>query len=187
MVTGRIIGSWALPVAAMMLPACTVRNVDFSKMQRPGRPAQLDAYGDFVGSWTWTARVLNGGGEWSGTATWDWILDQRCLQGRITARSGKTEFDSSGIWSWNPRTSDYEWWMFNSWGYPQAGTATYDPAKKRWVMKYRSTGLDGTRSVGKYEMTFVDKDTLDWRMVEWADPLHLIKKTEMTGTYKRKR
>nr|NIP84766.1 hypothetical protein [Planctomycetales bacterium] len=53
-------------------------------------------------------------------------------------------------------------------------------------MKYVSVGLDGTTSYGYYQMKVVDDDTLDWEMVEWADALHLAKKLEMTGTYKRK-
>ncbi len=53
-------------------------------------------------------------------------------------------------------------------------------------MDYKSVGLDGTTSYGRYHMTVVDDDTLDWRMEEWADGLHLVKKMEMKGTYKRK-
>lgn len=185
MVRGSIVFSAALAAAG-----CSIRHVDISSLERPARPAELDAFNDFVGSWTWTANVVEGdetGSAWSGTATWEWILDQRCLQGRITSRSGQTEFDSSGIWSWNPKTHRYAWWMFNSWGYPQAGSAKYDGAKKHWTMNYKGTGLDGSHSHGRYEMTVVDKDTLHWRMVEWADWMHLIKKVEMAGTYKRKK
>ncbi len=54
-------------------------------------------------------------------------------------------------------------------------------------MKYKSIGLDGTTSYGSYSMKVADNDTLEWRLQEWADMMHLFKKLEMTGTYKRVR
>ena len=125
--------------------------------------------------------------EWRGQAEWHWTLDNRALHGDMSAQSGQTKFDATGIWSWHPKTKKYIWWMFNNWGYPQEGRATYDATAKSWRMVYRSVGLDGTTSYGQYRMTVVDNDTLDWRVSEWADPLRLIKKLEMKGTYRRQK
>ncbi len=178
----------AIPVVSGL--GCTARNVDLSQIDRPPRSAKLDAYEVFVGSWNWEAQMLNAdqkGKEWSGTAQWEWALDKRCLRGTLVAKSQDHQFEASGIWSWHPTRKTYVWWMFNNWGYPQEGSATYDEQAKRWTMNYRSVGLDGTKSYGRHIMTVVDRDTLDWRAEEWADPLRLIKKMEMEGTYKRQR
>jgi hypothetical protein len=76
--------------------------------------------------------------------------------------------------------------MFNDWGFPQQGYAKYDQAKRQWVMNYKSIGLDGTRSQGRYIMRVVDNNTLEWELDEWAGPFRLIKKLEMQGTYTRR-
>ena len=178
-----------LTATAILGPGCTVSNVDFSTIHRPARAPQLDAFDAFVGSWNWQATVLNTEGEgkeWSGTADWQWTLDKQALHGRMTSSSGDTRFEAAGIWSWHPKHKRYIWWMFNNWGYPQEGTARYDCSTKTWRMDYTSVGLDGTTSHGRYWMTVADKDTLDWRMEEWADVLHMIKKLEMKGRYTRK-
>lgn len=179
----------ALIVAAMMIvPGCTVPNVDFSTINRPDRAPELDAYNVFVGSWTWEAEMLNAverDRSWSGTAEWSWILDKRCLRGEISSRSEHTEFTAAGIWSWNPKSKQYIWTMFNNWGYPQNGRAKFDAVTASWDMDYRSIGLDGTTSYGRHRIRVVDDDTLAWDLSEWADALHTIKKMEMRGTYKR--
>lgn len=179
-----------LPAVLLMATGCTVPNVNFSDIQRPMRAAELDAYDVFVGSWDWEAEMVNAeeaNRQWNGRAEWAWTLDRRCLEGRMSAKSGDTEFDSLGVWSWHPKQKKYIWWMFNNWGFPQNGTASYDEDLRQWTMKYKSVGLDGTTSHGKYEMNVVDNDTLDWRAEEWADSLHTVKKLDMTGTYKRRR
>ena len=177
-----------LPLGAMLVAGCAAPKLDFSKLVRPPRAAELDAYDTFVGSWTWEATVLNSvdpEDKWTGTATWRWILDRRCLHGVMSVRSAHADFDADGIWSWDAKAKKYRWSMFNSWGYPQEGTADYCSQTRSWTMRYRSIGLDGGSSYGRYIMTVVDDDTLDWQLVEWADPLHVFKKIEMSGTYKR--
>jgi hypothetical protein len=169
---------------------CTARNVDFSTIDRPPRASELDAFNVFVGTWDWEAEMVNAAEsskQWKGSAQWQWGLDDRCLQGEMSAQSADATFKSAGVWSWHPKKKKYIWWMFNNWGYPQQGTATYDPVTRAWRMPYRSIGLDGTTSYGRYDMRAVDNDTLEWGMVEWADPLHMVKKAEMTGTYTRRR
>jgi hypothetical protein len=54
-------------------------------------------------------------------------------------------------------------------------------------MTFKSVGLDGTTSFGRYQMTVVNNDTLDWHLDEWADGMHLVKKMEMKGSYKRRK
>ena len=54
-------------------------------------------------------------------------------------------------------------------------------------MRYRSVGLDGTKSYGRYTIRVIDENTLDWRQQEWADPMYLIPKMELRGVYKRRR
>ncbi len=177
-------------VAVWMASGCAAPKVDFSSLERPGRAAELDAYNVFVGSWVWEAEVLNaeaGDKAWTGKAEWKWTLDKRCLHGMMSAKSASAEFEAAGIWSWHPRKKNYIWWMFNNWGYPQEGTATYDAESRCWKMTYESVGLDGTTSYGQYKMKVINNDTLDWRMDEWADMTHLMKKLEMTGRYKRAR
>ncbi len=177
-------------IVVFLAPGCVAPRVDFGEIQRPPRSPKLDAYNIFVGSWTWEAEMLNADGAdrtWNGTAEWHWTLDKRTLQGVMSAKSERTGFEAAGVWSWHPKSKKYIWGMFNNWGYPQAGTARYDADAKRWQMNYRSVGLDGTTSYGWYRMTVVDNDTLDWSVKEWADPLHLIPKMEMKGTYKRQR
>lgn len=175
----------------VVLPSgCAAPNVDLSSFQRPERPTELDAFDVFVGSWTWKAVTVTAdrdGPKWSGMAEWTWALDKRVLEGRMEARSGDTEFKASGAWSWHPRRKEYIWWMFNNWGYPQEGTASYDRNSQTWTMKYQSVGLDGTTSYGRYTMKVIGRDTLDWSVTEWADPLHLVRKMEMSGTYTRKK
>ena len=175
-------------VMVLLVGACGAPKVDFSAIKRPTRAVELDAYNPFVGSWTWEAKLLNAEGtdtDWSGTAVWKWSLDKRCLVGDISSKSERAEFNATGIWSWHPTQKKYIWWMFNNWGFPQQGTAKYDEATKTWTMPYTSVGLDGTTSYGCFRMQAVDNDTLDWCMVEWADALHLVKKLEMKGAYKR--
>jgi hypothetical protein len=164
--------------------------VDFSKIERPERAGELDAYDVFVGKWTWEAELANAEGadkKWTGRAEWRWALDNRCLHGVMAAKSANAEFEAAGIWSWHPKSKKYIWWMFNNWGYPQEGTARYDKDKRTWAMSYKSVGLDGTASFGEYTMSVVDDNTLDWSVVEWADAMHMAKKMEMTGTYKRQK
>ena len=183
----RVIVS-VVPVAALLLAGCAASNVDFSSIERPDRATELDAYNVFVGKWDWQAETLNADDahkNWTGTAEWRWTLDQRCLEGEMSAASGDTKFETAGIWSWHPKKKKYIWSMFNNWGYPQEGSATYCAETKHWKMKYKSVGLDGTASYGLYEMTVEDNDTLTWRMDEW-DAWHMVKKLEMTGTYKRR-
>ncbi len=187
--TVRTMVALLTPIGILISMGCAASKVDFSKIERPPRPAQLDAFNVFVGYWDWEAEMTNAKGadrNWSGTAEWTWTLDNRCLHGTMSAKTENASFDAAGIWSWNPKSKKYLWWMFNNWGYPQEGTASYDDETRCWRMNYTSIGLDGTTSHGRYRMTVVDNDTLDWQMEEWADPFHLIKKMEMTGSYKRK-
>ena len=189
----RTLAILLIPVLAVALTGCTARNVDFSQIKQPARAPELDAYNAFVGDWNWTAEVVNAEGaskHWKGTASWQWTLDNRCLHGTMSSKTADAQFDTAGIWSWHPTRKKYIWWMFNNWGFPQAGTAKYcdncPGCKGCWKMKYRSVGLDGTPSYGLYTMKVVDKDTLEWTMNEWVDAMHTIKKIEMVGTYKRK-
>lgn len=176
------------PVLLLVLTGCTVQRVNFADFARPSRAAELEAFETFVGKWTWDAVMLNATDTdkaWTGTAEWKWILDKRGLAGQISGKSANTEFDAQGIWSWHPRSHKYVWRMFNNWGYPQEGNATYDATTQTWNMKYVGIGLDGTRSYGRHRMTVVDSKTLEWDVIEWADPAHLVVKMEMRGTYKR--
>ncbi len=176
--------------AVMVVSGCAAPQIDFSALQQPARAAELAAYDVFVGKWIWEADVANAEGadkHWTGDAKWEWTLDDRCLHGVLSAKGAHAEFKAAGVWSWHPKDNKYIWWMFNNWGYPQQGTAKYDEATKTWTMPYQSVGLDGTTSHGCFTMKTVDNDTLDWSMVEWADMLHMVKKLEMTGTYKRQK
>lgn len=181
---------WAmLIISAGLLCGCAAPKVDFSKIKQPARPAELDAYDVFIGSWTWDAEMLNADAPdhlLSGAAEWKWTLDKRSLNGHFVSQNQSTRFEAEGKWSWHPTEKTYLWGMFNNWGYPQRGVANYDAAAKSWRMDYKSVGLDGTTSYGRYTMTVVDGNTLDWTMVEWADLLHTVKKVEMTGKYTRK-
>ena len=186
----RRIAVLAIPAVAFLVVGCASPTIDFSGIERPPRAAEMDAYKAFVGEWIWGAEVVNAEGankEWIGEAKWEWTLDQRCLRGSISAKSSNASFESSGIWSWHPTQKKYIWWMFNDWGYPQAGTACYDAETKCWKMSFKSVGLDGTPSYGHYEMKFVSDDVLEWTLYEWADGMHLFPKLEMKGTYKRAR
>jgi len=183
------IGTVLLGMAALLMQGCAAPNVNFAEIQRPARAPELDAYNDFVGSWNWEAEMVTAegpGDKWTGSAEWKWTLDDMTLHGLLSARTEDAEFDAAGVWSWHPKKRKYIWWMFNNWGYPQEGTAKYDAANKHWTMDYKAVGLDGTNSYGRYEMTVLDQNTLDWRVTEWADVLHMIKKMEMTGAYTRK-
>ncbi len=186
--TRRSILAIVTAVTAGMLVGCAASNVDLASVKRPDRAPELDAYQTFVGSWTWQAETIvpeDSDTKWSGTAEWEWELDKRCLEGEIFSKSDKAEFKATGIWSWHPTRKKYMWWMFNDWGFPQQGTASYCSESKSWRMDYKSVGLDGTASTGRYEMKVVDDDTLEWTMIEWS-PFHLVKKLELKGTYKRK-
>ncbi len=181
-------------VGGALLQGCAAPNVDFSSIKRPARAAELDNYNIFVGTWDWEAEMLNtdeANKDWKGTAQWRWTLDKRYLHGTMSAKNATTEFEAAGIWSWHPKKHQYIWWMFNNWGYPQEGTATYSESCNGgctcWKMKYKSIGLDGTPSYGSYCMRVVDHDTLKWCNVEYADALRTIKKVEMRGTYKRRK
>ncbi len=186
--TGKFVAS-AMAGVAVWFAGCAAPTVDFSQIERPARPAELDAYKVFEGEWTWEAEVVNAEGEdkeWTGEASWGWALEDRWLHGQMSAKSANAEFEAGGIWGWHPQKKKYVWWMFNNWGYPQEGTASYNEESKTWCMKYTSVGLDGTTSYGCYCVTVAGDDTLEWKMVEWADALHTFKKLEMTGTYTRK-
>ena len=176
-----------LPLA--LIVGCASPKVDFAKIQRPARAAELDAFSVFVGNWNWEADVVSPAEEqdkhWTGSAQWDWTLDQTALHGRLSAKCARAEFESEGLWGRNPKTRKYEWSMFNNWGYPQDGTAHYDAASKTWTMSYNSIGLDGTASRGMYEMRVVDDNTLDWHLHE-KDSMGMVTKLEMKGTYRRK-
>ncbi|MFQ5590325.1 MAG: hypothetical protein ACE5HE_04090 [Phycisphaerae bacterium] len=189
MSTTRTIAVLALAGVVEFAAGCAASRVDFASIERPARSAMLDAYDVFVGSWSWDAEMVYPDTQdtaWSGTADWSWTLDKRCLKGHMSAKSAHAEFESEGVWSRHPKTGKYIWWMFNNWGCPQQGTAKYCKKCKSWCMSYKSVGLDGTTSHGRYTITVVDNDTLDWTMTEWADALHMIKKIELKGTYKRK-
>ncbi len=169
---------------------CTAKNVDLSTMQRPARAPALDAFDVFVGDWTWEAEMVNAASDdksWTGTSSWSWTLDKRCLLGKMSAKCKSASFSSEGIWSWHPKKHQYIWWMFNDWGYPQQGRAKFNEACNCWCMDYESVGLDGTNSFGRYIVTIKDNDTLDWNMTEWADPFHTVTKMELKGTYKRRK
>lgn len=177
-----------IPIAALLMQGCAAKKIDFANIQSPPRAAELDAYNVFIGSWDWNAEMVtsDGSGEkWTGTAKWEWTLDDRTLHGLLSAKSPNAEFDAAGVWSWHPKKKKYIWSMFNNWGYPQEGTAKYDSDKKQWTMDYKAVGLDGTTSYGRYQVTVVDENKLDWCAKEWADPLHLITKMEMKGAYTR--
>jgi hypothetical protein len=184
------VGSAVIWVGMASIVGCAAPKVDFSNIKQPARPSELEAFDVFVGSWTWEAEVLNAEDpdkKWTGTAEWKWTLDKRCLRGAFQSQSQRTKFEAEGIWSWHPTKKKYIWGMFNNWGYPQRGDATYNATSKSWCMDYKSVGLDGTTSYGRYNMTVADNNTLDWKMVEWADGLHTAKKVEMTGKYTRKK
>lgn len=183
LLAGAIVG------CAWTIGGCAAPKVDFATIVRPEAPPELAAYNVFVGEWTWEAVMLNAEGagqQWNGTAEWSWILDGRALRGTLMAESGETTFEAIGTWSWHPKKKRYFWGMINNWGYPQHGVAYYDEDAKSWRMDFKSVGLDGTTSYGRYRMTVVDDNTLDWSLTEWADPVHMFKKLEMNGTYKRK-
>jgi hypothetical protein len=180
---------WAVPLVALLASGCAAPKIDFANIKQPARAAELDKYNVFVGQWTWEAELLNAQGadkQWTGTAEWKWTLDNRCLHGTMSAKCPDAKFDSAGVWSWHPKDKKYIWWMFNNWGYPQEGTATYDETNKCWSMDYKSVGLDGTSSFGRYTMKVVDPKTLEWTMHEWVDFTHMTSKMEMKGTYKKK-
>lgn len=168
---------------------CTVRNVDVGSFSRPDRPAELSAYDVFVGDWDWEAKTVVSEGQgqsWRGTAEWRWTLDRRALHGKMSAQGGELRFEVEGYWGWHPRSKRYFWRMINNWGYPQEGSAGYDRANEKWTMHFKSVGLDGTTSYGRHTMSVVDQNTLAWDVIEWADPLHLIQKVHMKGTYRRR-
>ena len=174
----------------LVCSACAKPKIDLGQITRPERSGELDAYQVFVGEWKWEAEMLNAEGadrKWNGTAEWHWGLDRRYLMGSMKSKSERAQFESSGVWSWHPTRKEYRWWMFNDWGYPQEGKAKYDERNRSWQMPYISCGLDGTTSHGEYCVTVVDNNTLQWTAVEWADALHMVKKMEMRGTYKRAR
>ncbi len=178
----------AVVVGGAALAGCAPRNVDFTRIKRPPRAEQLDAYDIFVGSWDWEAEMLNAEGpnkKWTGKASWRWTLDKRCLHGQLSGESGETRYESAGIWSWHPKSRKYIWWMFNDWGYPQQGSASYNAKTRVWIMPYESIGLDGTTSYGRYMMKVKDNDTLEWRMEESVDMAHWFPKIRMEGVYKR--
>jgi hypothetical protein len=178
-----------LPVVMLGSTGCAVKSVDLSTFDRPARAPELSAYDVFVGEWNWEAEMLNateGGRHWKGTAEWEWTLDNRYLHGTMSATSPDAQFEAEGFWGWHPKSKKYTWAMYNNWGYPQHGKAKYHSADRHWKMRYKSVGLDGSTSYGRYEMKVIDNNTLEWTMVEWADPFHMVKKTEMTGTYRRR-
>ena len=184
------VGSAVSLVVVWSIVGCAAPKVDFSNIKQPARPSELENYDVFVGSWAWEAEMLNAEDpdkKWTGTAEWKWTLDKRCLRGTFQSQSQRTKFEAEGIWSWHPTEKRYIWGMFNNWGYPQRGVAKYNAASKCWCMDYTSVGLDGTTSHGRYCLTVTDNNTLDWKMVEWADALHTVKKVEMTGKYTRKK
>ena len=173
---------------AIALCGCGDKTVDMSQIQKPARPAELDNYNVFVGKWDWKAEMLNADAahrNWSGTAEWEWALDNRGLHGRMMSSGGNISFESAGLWSVHPKSKKYVWWMFNNWGYMQNGKASYDADTRTWKMPFKSTGLDGTASEGEYRITVVDNNTLKWELHEWA-MMHMAKKIEMKGTYTRK-
>ena len=177
------------PILVLVTSGCASSKMQVAGLARPPRSEKLDAYQVFVGSWDWQADTVGPEGaqdHWTGTAKWEWTLDNRCLIGTMTAKSSDASFESTGIWSWHPTRKRYIWWMFNNWGYPQEGSARYEESTRRWIMSYTSVGLDGTTSYGRHVITVEDENTLKWHMKEWADILHLIPKVEMTGTYKRR-
>lgn len=179
-----------LGAGMIFLAGCSAKKIDLGNINRPQRSGELDAYQIFVGEWKWEAELLNAEGpdrKWSGTAEWHWALDKRYLLGSMKSRSERASFEAMGVWSWHPTQNKYRWWMFNDWGYPQEGDATYNDKTRTWVMPYTSVGLDGTTSHGRYSVTVADNNTLEWTSVEWADAMHSIKKMEMRGTYKRAR
>ena len=181
--------SLAGSILVLATAGCASSNARVADLTRPARAEKLDAYQVFVGSWDWQADTVGPDGaqdHWTGTAKWEWTLDNRCLRGTMTAKSSDASYDATGMWSWHPTRKRYIWWMFNNWGYPQEGSARYDESTKRWIMSYTSVGLDGTTSYGRHEISVEDENTLEWHMQEWADALHLITKIEMTGTYKRR-
>lgn len=178
----------SLVLVALNTLGCTPRSVSPDMLSRPARAEQLEALNVFVGAWTWDAEIVKAEPavkKWSGTASWTWTLDGRCLKGDMASQCGTARFASSGMWGWDGRARRYVWSMYNDWGHPQQGTASYNAKTGKWVMPYRSIGLDGTPSYGRYLMTVVDNNTLEWEMVEWADRLHFIRKMEMHGTYRR--
>jgi hypothetical protein len=174
--------------SGVLLAGCGPVDVDFSKIQKPKPADELKPLDRFVGNWTWQAERSTGDGAvetWNGQASWKWVLGDMQLYGDLSV-SGPTSFQASGYWGWHPIRKTYIWHMHNDWGYPQEGTATYDDAAKSWTMNYKGIGLDGTDSWGRYVLTWVDDDTIEWSWTEWADAFRLIKKVEMTGAYKRK-
>jgi hypothetical protein len=177
-------------LAAAVLAGCGAPKVDYAKIQKPARSADLDVYNVFVGTWDWKAEIVNAADpadkNWSGMAAWEWALDNRALHGMMEAHSERTKFEAAGLWTVHPKSGKYMWWMFNNWGYPQEGSARYDAETKTWTMQYTSVGLDGTTSHGEYTMKVVNPSLLDWHMTEWADGLHMVKKIEMNGTYTKK-
>lgn len=190
----RSVVALVVPILGLWSSGCSVSVVNLSSFKRPPRAPQLDAYDNFVGQWDWEAEVVGeteGASSWKGKAEWKWALDKRYLHGTMSAESDDAKFEAAGVWSWHPKRKKYVWSMFNNWGYPQHGTARYCKACCAgggcWRMDYKGVGLDGTTSYGRYTMCEKDSDTLDWSMIEWADPLHIIKKTEMKGTYKRRK
>lgn len=179
-----------MSAAVVAASGCASLSKRIVEIQPPPRPAELDVYEKFVGTWDWEAEMVGaedpGTKHWSGTAEWSWSLEKRFLHGSMSSRSERLSFDATGLWSWHPTKKKHYWWMFNNWGYPQEGTANYNPERQRWAMSYTSVGLDGTRSYGRYLLEHVSADRIDWRMIEWADPFRLVKKMEMIGSYKRK-
>lgn len=186
----RRLTGFSAALAGLALLGCEAPKIDFSTIQRPARPAELDAFDVFVGDWTWEADVENAEGpdkHWTGTAKWEWTLDNRCLHGLLSAKTANASFNAAGIWSWHPRDKEYIWWMFNDWGFPQQGTARYDKANQSWDMTFKSVGLDGTPSYGRYTMKVVDHNTLEWTLEEHADMGRtMMPKMKMKGTYKRR-
>lgn len=189
MIRRRALMTWLGVVSLGLWGGCTPKRVHLGELTKPARSAELDAYSVFVGTWDWTATMPTADGDktWTGTAEWNWTLDKRCLYGHLSSKTTGTAFEADGIWTWHPTKKKYHWWIFNDWGYPQEGTATWDAKGRKWTMPYTSVGLDGTTSHGRYVLTVTDPNTIEWRMQEWADALHTIKKVEMTGGYTRRR
>ncbi len=176
-------------VSLMALAGCQRPPMD---MKPPQRPAELDELNVWVGRWESTGECRMGDSpeaiacSSSNTVTWE--ADRWILVERFEGKMGDEEHvcRGVGVYTWNPKTRQYESWWFDSHGGVGKGTWRYDANTKTWTAKAKSQNpVTGMSSVGEGTVKMPDNNTIEWTWTEW-DSLKLNKFMEMKGTSRRK-
>ena len=150
--------------------------MSMNEMKRPAPPVQLRQLDPFIGSWEGTAEMVMPPGSpaatqpaqtFKGSSTTEWTMD-----GMAMKTSGWHEMPDGQRMNmieyvtWDPRAEKFKSFYVSDWGETGTGWMWAEPNGQRFHWTGKGSDARGQTSSMSGTMTIIDKDSMEWNMVE---------------------